>query len=527
MIFLRSYFLILLLLPFLFLWLRQKNNAQNTWKKWVDARLLPYLLHTKTKSTQKRSVFGLITLIWSLWVLALAGPAGQTHTPAYLNTNSTVIVLDLNSTGRGAELIKVKAKLADILTKLSDEQVALVLYDSKGYTVTPLTQDKNILRSLIPTLGADVLPTAQNNPVKGFETAERLFQNLNLSNGRILFITAGGFNPEPVATKINTLPYQTALLFVPLNPEDTPPTVKAHATERLTADDSDINALIAATPLTAQAGAQTNTSLQTVQDFGIYLVLLSIPFLLYLFRKNLIFLIFLSSISTAQANIFWRPDQQAYQTAQQAFEAFQNKEYQKAYDLFYNPTDADALYNAAGALAYAGQIPEAIALYEQALALNPAHADALYNKEYLEKQLPKNNANNAENDNSAQTDSQNENNADDSQNQSEQQPETDEKNQSDSANNQSSQNPEQSDFKTDTQPPSFETADTTKESTDTLEESTDTTPDTPPSQSAVPPQNPEQSEQTNQETQQLFNRIQEDPSRLLRYRLYQQYRRQP
>ena len=32
---------------------------------------------------------------------------------------------------------------------------------------------------------------------------------------------------------------------------------------------------------------------------------------------------------------------------------------------------------------------------------------------------------------------------------------------------------------------------------------------------------------TDQETQQLFNRIQEDPSRLLRNRLYQQYRRQP
>lgn len=413
MIFLRPWFLILLIVPVLFFWMRRSGHLNTPWKKWVDARLLPYLLTPASSRRQKRSFLKLATLIWTLWVLALAGPAWEQSSPAYLNTNSTVFVLDLNSTGRGSELIKVKAKLADLLTRLADEQVALVLYDAKGYVVTPLTQDKNILRALIPTLGADVLPTAQNNPVKGFEAARRLFENLNLKTGRILFITAGGFEAAPVAKWVEQSSDQVAMLFVPTDPSDIPPDLGNIPTERLSVDDSDINTLINATPLSDLTAQKTEQSVQTQSDVGFGLVLLSIPFILYLFRKNVLFLLVIGIAGTANANFFWRPDQQAYFTAQQAANAFENKEYQKAYDLFYNPKDADALYNAAGALAYAGKIPEAIALYEQALTLAPTHQDALFNKEYLEKQLPQNNqnaatnadSNKAQNNDPSQTDS--------------------------------------------------------------------------------------------------------------------------
>lgn len=530
MIFLRPLFLILLIVPILFFGIRRFGNLNTPWKKWIDARLLPYLLTPVSFQRQKRPFLKLATLIWTLWVLALAGPTWEHTSPAYLNTNSTVFVLDLNSTGRGSELIKVKAKLTDLLTRLSDEQVALVLYDTKGYVVTPLTQDKNILRSLIPTLGADVLPTAQNNPVKGFETAHRLFENLNLKTGRILFITAGGFDAKPVAKWIRQSPDQVAVLFVPTDPSDIPPDLGTIPTERLSADDSDINTLINATPLNDLTTQKTEQSLQNQSDVGFWLVLLSIPFILYLFRKNVLFLLVIGMASTAHANFFWRPDQQAYFTAQQAAYAFENKEYQKAYDLFYNPNDADALYNAAGALAHAGKIQEAITLYEQALTLVPTHQDALFNKEYLEKQLPKNNqnsssdtdSNKAQNNDPSQADSAPSNDTkSDSQQNTPLNDET-EKNSQPSASQSDADTPQQTEQQADIKPQSD------NQSLSNLQNASDISSDDTPTPATSNSGNQETlSPKTDQETQQLFNRIQEDPARLLRYRLYQQYRRQP
>ena len=548
MIFLRPWFLILLIVPVLFFWMRRSGNLNTPWKKWVDARLLPYLLTPASSRRQKRSFLKLATLIWTLWVLALAGPAWEQTSPAYLNTNSTVFVLDLNSTGRGSELIKVKAKLADLLTRLADEQVALVLYDAKGYVVTPLTQDKNILRALIPTLGADVLPTAQNNPVKGFEAARRLFENLNLKTGRILFITAGGFEAAPVAKWVEQSSDQVAMLFVPTDPSDTPPDLGNIPTERLSADDSDINTLINATPLSDLTAQKTEQSVQTQSDVGFGLVLLSIPFILYLFRKNVLFLLVIGIAGTANANFFWRPDQQAYFTAQQAANAFENKEYQKAYDLFYNPKDADALYNAAGALAYAGKIPEAIALYEQALTLAPTHQDALFNKEYLEKQLPQNNqnaatnadSNKAQNNDPSQTDSAPSNvpSSDEKKSDSPQtgtDADTADTSDEDSKNAETSPAPNDADSpqQTEQQADKAQMQPNTSSQTDgqasaDSQAAGDASVDQTPASMAAKEETPHPgTRQTDQETQQLFNRIQEDPARLLRYRLYQQYRRQP
>ena len=109
-----------------------------------------------------------------------------------------------------------------------------------------------------------------------------------------------------------------------------------------TADDSDINALINATPLSESGTPIQAQEVQTFRDIGIFIVLISIPFLLYLFRKNYLFILLLTLTGTAQANPFYRPDQQAYFKAQEALKAFQNQNYQQAYDLFYNN---DPLYN--------------------------------------------------------------------------------------------------------------------------------------------------------------------------------------
>lgn len=98
---------------------------------------------------------------------------------------------------------------------------------------------------------------------------------------------------------------------------------------------------------------------------------------------------------------------------QQAEQAFQQGDYEKAAQLFENPdwkaaaqykagqygealnslsnagNTADGFYNQGNALAKTGQLAEAIKAYEQALKMNPNDKDAQYNREIVEKALEK------------------------------------------------------------------------------------------------------------------------------------------
>ncbi len=82
------------------------------------------------------------------------------------------------------------------------------------------------------------------------------------------------------------------------------------------------------------------------------------------------------------ADVFQRSDWRA--TA-----AYRAQNYQQAAQLFAGVQTADGYYNAGNALAKMGQYQPAIAAYDQALQRDAHHADALFNKQIVEKMLKK------------------------------------------------------------------------------------------------------------------------------------------
>ena len=64
MIFLRPWFLLLILLPIVFRIFRERLDTSSAWDKVIDKKLLPYLLIKGTNSTaKKRSVYKTILLL--------------------------------------------------------------------------------------------------------------------------------------------------------------------------------------------------------------------------------------------------------------------------------------------------------------------------------------------------------------------------------------------------------------------------------------------------------------------------------
>jgi Ca-activated chloride channel homolog len=189
---------LLALLPALFfvrrLW---QLDAQGTaWHKVIDQTLLPYLLNS-TKNTSQRLPLYLLMVVWTLSVLALAGPTWSKQTqPVQQRQDALVLVLDL-TLGMFANdfepnrITVARRKIMDILDARTEGQTALVVYGGEAHMVTPLTDDSISIRALVPALNPNIMPVIGNNPGHAIRMARELMDEASAVNGRILVLTAG------------------------------------------------------------------------------------------------------------------------------------------------------------------------------------------------------------------------------------------------------------------------------------------------------------------------------------------------
>jgi len=480
MIFLRPWAFLMLLMPLLWLWSKRYAVSKSPWKKFMDKDLWEALRvksrHRKTAKRRNR----LLLLLWFIWTVALAGPAWyKMPMPARVSQPNTILMMDLNPEISAETLKKMQMRLYDVLDLLKGHRVALVLYGgNEGYTAMPLTPDRALVQQLIPDLMPSIVPQASTNPMAGIRQAEKLIHQTGQS-GQILFLTPDTEQKLTADYPLYLLGPQTNLMSL---------WEKMKAKEALS-DLSD-----------AQAEAWA--------DMGIWLLLISLPFMLLCFRKNVLFLFLIFMVPETEAGFLTRPDQDLYYTEKLAVDAYRQGDYAKAQDLF------QGFYNKGNALAFQGKIQDAIRAYEQALKENPENQDAQFNKEYLEKQLPSPDENQKQDEqqeqdsNQEQKSDQNDQkqNQDESQENQDKQSQQDEENSSDEnqSKNDNNQKDEQQKYEPQNVQPTQD--ETIKELEQALAEQ--------PSE-----------EPFNQKEQQILNRLNLDPSRVLRYRLNLQHQR--
>ena len=493
MIFIRPLLLILLLVPLILKFTGHYLEKASPWTKWVDRKLLPYLLIASQK--QHHSFFGkkYLTFLWCALVIAAAGPAFEKlPVPVSHDLPNTVFIMDLGPAMQGSTLASAKIKMHDFLTTLKDNRVGLVLYDDKGYTALPLTQDRALLRAIIPTLDPSVLPSQGQNLGAAFQKADQLIQQAG-GKGRILYLTAGGVKAPSMH-----IPYPVGVLG--FDDAAISPNIKKMGTYRAkTVDASDIFALLKATETDTTVQIDTQEQADASADLGALLVLILLPFVAFTFRKGFLFLFILGYLVPAHASFFLRPDQKSYQQHQQAVQDYRSGAFEKAIQGFQNH-----FYNLGNALAHAGKIQEAIQAYTQALKENPHDEDARFNKEYLEKQLPP-------------PESKSQNQKDQDQSNANQQEQQSDQNQQDSDKPQDQTNEQESDQ---TQSQSSEEREEVNPQSNSEQQQENTTQIQP---QEVDEQDREQSP-FNQQEQQILNKLRSDPYRVLRYRLQQQAR---
>ena len=524
MIFLRPWLLCLLIIPFFFNKLAKRLRPDNPWQSIVDPKLLSHLLMSNTHLFKQKYWTNSLKILWILFTIAIAGPCvNHVQIPAIQDLKNTVLILDLGPAMTPTTLNKAKTTLYDLVDTLPGDRIALVVYADKGYTAVPLTADKAVIKNLIPALNSSILPNTHNNPKAGFKRAEQLINQAG-AKGRIIYLTAGGVNVQDVKTK-----YPIGILNLGKS-EDASPALKnlGYFQQYSFFNKQELDHLLQAT----DPGSSTPNFVNTEQtelwlDIGGIICLILLPFFAWTFRKGLLFLMCLSLYTnTVQADFFIRQDQKIYKQEQKAIQAYHAGQYEQALAGF-----SHTPYNQGNTLAYMGKIPEAIEAYKLALQLDPNDADALFNKNYLEDQLKK-----------QQKDQQKENQESDEQPQESQAQESPSENepQENDSDDMNSQNETQSNEENENQQsetPENSLSDTestpqNKEQEKEEEKEEKKQPQAPKSITEDNSQNLNQpnpldtaQEQApfNQQEQQVLNRLHKDPSQVLRYRIYKQH----
>jgi Ca-activated chloride channel homolog len=451
--FIRPYWL-LALLPYvilLVLLVRSKLSHGN-WTAVCDVALLPYLLQEKAVA-QSRWPLATGAIAAFLTIVALAGPTWERlPTPVFRNDSALVIVLDLSRSMDAADikpsrLVMARYKIADILKQRKDGQTALVVYAGEAFTVTPLTNDTDTIDNQLSALTTAIMPSDGNNTARALEKAETLFKQAGLQKGQILLITDGG-NSDDALSKAKSLDaYQLLVLGIgtssgaPIALETggflkddqggiVVDKLDVNGLEKLaqagngaylplTADDADIHALFSTIALQSAEKGEKNENLLLDQwrDLGPWLLLLVLPLAALSFRKGLLSLAFLLLLPLPKNSHALDMDkgwQDLWKTKdQQAQEAYNNQQYDKAAELFENPDwkaaaqyksdqeikgefkepkTAAGYYNQGNVLAKVGEYEKAIAKYAKALNKSPdtqLKDDIEYNKKLVEEALQK------------------------------------------------------------------------------------------------------------------------------------------
>lgn len=194
--FLRPWWLLALVPIVIFVILLFKNSSKsNSWSKYCDSHLLEHILIGQ-ETRAKNSLIPLVFLVlWALAVIALAGPTwSHKDIPVYQKNTSRVIALDVSQSMDTADvsptrLQRAKYKILDILKRIEEGQVGMIVFSSEPFVVSPLTSDANTIANLVSVINSDIVPVQGNNIAKAIKKSSELLEQAGAQKGQIILVT--------------------------------------------------------------------------------------------------------------------------------------------------------------------------------------------------------------------------------------------------------------------------------------------------------------------------------------------------
>lgn len=409
--FIRPAWLLGLLVLFGSAMVMRKHPPQNAIDDLVDPHLRSAVLD---KPEQERSIISwrVPGLLLGLLIVALAGPTWERlPQPLYQLQQGRVIVLSLAKSMDRADmqpsrLQRATFKIEDLLASMPGILTGLVGFAGEAFIVTPLSDDQDTISNLLQSLDSDTLPIQGIRAERGLEKARALLTQVQIDAGEIILVTDRA-SPLAVskARELSNDAIRVSVLEVA--PEsDTSQSALLESIARsgrgsyvrITPDDEDIEQLN--DPLNAwllqtrSESSKTQRNADQWRDFGPWLLIPILILSSLVFRKGLLSLLLVSTISVLLGapqpalafnwqSLWQRPDQQQ----REAVEAYRNNDMPGALQGFAFDRSATGAYNRGNALANSEQLQAALEAYDEALSLQPVFEDARYNRQIVQAAL--------------------------------------------------------------------------------------------------------------------------------------------
>ncbi|MFS8037689.1 vWA domain-containing protein [Xanthobacter sp. AM11] len=414
------------------LWRRLRTGGSD-WARVVEPHLLRHLAATGGQRGARWPVPVLLAG-WAAAILAMAGPAYERlpqpdagradPVVAVVSLSSSMAAKDESPSRLGAATLKVE----DLVERMRGVEVGLVVYADVPFVATPLTVDGRTTAQLLTDLDTDLVRAVAVRPAPALRKAVELMRNTGAVRGRILLFAD---EPGDAAAAAHAAADAAAAGFTVSvvgvgradgaaagSPLDAAGLAAIAASgggtyTHLSADGSDLDAVLAATPVpAAEAGGTLPADIWA--DLGPVVLLVALLLAPLAFRRGWIIILLLAAVPgllppnpaaaaslgpvESWADLWARPDQQGasafgegrYEAAAQQFEdpawraaaLYRAGDYAAAAEAFAAIAGAD--YNRGNALARAGQLEAAVSAYDAALAADPGAADARANRDLVQ-----------------------------------------------------------------------------------------------------------------------------------------------
>jgi Ca-activated chloride channel family protein len=341
-----------------------------------------------------------------------------------------------------SRLARARLKLLDLLEQRQGGQMALIVFTSNAFTVTPLTTDSQTIAALVGALSTDIMPSQGSNIEVGLAKAADLLRQAGSGRGEVLLITdavasarafdlSESLQSEGVTISVlavgteqgapipaiggGFLTDNRGQVVVPrLNFDNLERLATAGGGRfaRLVAGDTDLDRLfprefVGSVLLDSD---EERREADIWRDQGIWLCLALLPLVALGFRRGWVYVLVAGlafpshrAFAFEWSDLWLRQDQQGIRALEQnapdqaaalfadpewlAAARYQAGQYDASASALNGIDTPDAHYNRGNALARAGKLTEAIEAYDRSLELAPDHADAAYNRELVAELL--------------------------------------------------------------------------------------------------------------------------------------------
>lgn len=301
-------------------WLRHKRNRSQYWSEVCDPALLPLLVKEgQARSTSAPAIAVLVAVLLSV---AAAQPVWkQQPIPAFKQGGAVVIALDLSASMNATDikpsrLQRAHFKIEDLLGRLPDSQVALLVYAGDAFVVTPLTEDTGTILAQLPVMTPEIMPAQGSRADRALAKAGDVLAQAGVRGGTVLLVS-DEVNPAQIAASASRLAQQgrsVSILAVGTAQGAPIPTQFGPMKDRqgqvilartdmqqmreaaslgggtavqLVADESDLSALIATFSTGQREEVKQGSEVERWVAEGPWFVLLALPLLLPLFRRGI------------------------------------------------------------------------------------------------------------------------------------------------------------------------------------------------------------------------------------------------